>query len=136
MANGAYNIIKKAMEQANFDWGASSWKAVLVGTGYTPNFSTDTVIGDLGANVIGSAVTLAGNAVSSAAIVSANSATFTGVSSGLTVKAVVVYFDNGSLTRLAFYYDTGSGFPYTTTGSNITVDWNNTPTAGNLMQLV
>ena len=81
-------------------------------------------------DIVGTATAMSGNAVSATGVLSANSVTFTGVASGLTVKYIIVYYDTGSATFLAFCDDTGTGLPYTTTGANVLVNWSGTSTSG------
>jgi hypothetical protein len=63
-----------------------------------------------------------------------DSVTFTGVNTGQTVKAIIVY-NNVGAGRLIAYYDTGVGLPLSTTGANITIDWNATAVAGTLISV-
>jgi hypothetical protein len=133
LANTVYNATKNAWGLGNFVWTGSTWYAALISNSYTPNFSTDTWTGSVVADQIGGSVALASCAVSSAGALSANSVTFTGISASLTVKSIVVYYYNGTSYLLAFYYDTGTGLPLTTTGANVTVDWNGTTPSGNLL---
>jgi hypothetical protein len=135
MANGMYNAAKLAMENGTFNWTASGWQVALVNASYTPNLVTDTTEGAFAGDVVGAAQAMSGNSLGSSPILTSNTLTFTGISSGLTVKSIVVYFNNGTLDFLAFYYDTGTGLPLTTTGANVTIDWNGTTPAGNLMTL-
>jgi hypothetical protein len=133
MANQPYNATKYAWATGSFNWLGSTWYAALISSAYTPNFSTDTWTGTVQPDQIGGSVAIASPAVSSAGVVSGNSVTFTSISASLTVKAVVVYFYNGTTYLLGLYFDTGTGLPLTTTGSNVTVDWNGTTPSGNLM---
>jgi hypothetical protein len=135
MANGMYNAGKLAMESGYFNWTAVDWYVALVNASYTANLATDTVESIFAADVVGSAQLMSGNSLSSSPILVSNTLTFTGISSSLTVKSIVVYYNDGTHDFLAFYYDTGTGLPLTTTGANVTIDWNGTTPAGNLMTL-
>jgi hypothetical protein len=135
MANGMYYIAKQNMENGTFNWLDGEWSAQLCNGSYIPNLATDSSDAAWSGDALGSPAAIAGNAISSAGVLSANSITVTGISSGQTVNSVVVYHYNGSVSWPAFYFDTGTGLPLTTTGAAVTIDWNGTVSSGNLMTL-
>jgi hypothetical protein len=123
LLNGAYDTVTASIGCALLNNSAS----------YS---SSDTDFTALVANRIGSTVDLTGVTLTGVTI-SANSVTFTGISASLTVKAVVLFHDTGggASGALIAWFDTGTGLPLTTDGSDVTVNWNNTPTAGNIFAL-
>lgn len=135
MANTMYNVAKLEMETGGFSWGDGLWYAVLTNSSYVPNFVTDASKSVWAADIIGTATAMTGNSTASSPILVSNSVTFTGISSSLTVAAVIVYHDTGSVSFPAFYFNVGTGLPLTTTGANVTVDWNGTSPSGNVMTL-
>ena len=107
-------------------------KVVAVGTGYT--FSvTHQYLSDLGANTVGSAVTLTTKSVGSG-IFSAASVTLTAMPNGTTVQALVIYKSTGvsGTSPLICYLDTANGLPFTGTGGDVTVVWD--PGANRIFQ--
>jgi hypothetical protein len=130
MTNTQYNYCKQQAYLGAIPWSGSDWFALLCNSTYTPNFSTDTSPAIIGANQIGTSVGLSGLSVSSAGVLTANSATFTGIASGLTVAAIVIYWFNGTSYVLGWYDNVGTGLPYTTIGSNILVEWSGTTASG------
>jgi hypothetical protein len=132
MANAAYNIALQKVPLGSMPWGSGTVKATLVNASYTYS-SAHTQYSDISAYVLSGVTdqTLTSNAVDGSGNASADSITFSGVTASQTVQAVIVYFDyGGGVTSLMWYFDTGSGFPLSTTGADITIDWNNTPSNG------
>lgn len=132
MANAFYTAAKHDFPTGDVQWGLSDIKATLVNAGYTFS-AAHTTLADLGANVLAGITNqaLTGEAVSAGGVASADSVTFAGVTAAQTLKALILYDDQGGgVTRLIAYFDTGAGFGLTTTGADITVDWNGTPANG------
>lgn len=137
MANGFYTIGKVDSLNGNVTWaGGTSLAVHMLNTGYTFNGGDTDFATSCSAHEIGApGMSLSGMTDGSTGVIG-NSVVFTGISSGLTVKSIVVVKDD--LTgggELLLYYDTGTGFPLTTTGANITIDWNATPTSGLMFSL-
>lgn len=132
MANAFYNAAKHDILTGDDPWVSGSVKATLVNAGYTFNIA-HTQYSDISGSIL-SGVTdqsVGGKTVSPSGTAAGNSVTFGGVTAAQTAKAVIIYIDlGGGVTRLIAYFDTGTGFPLTTTGANITIDWNNTPVNG------
>jgi hypothetical protein len=105
---------------------ATNIQAALVSGSYTPA-ATDEYWSTPEADVIGTPVTLTGNAVSGGAF-SAYAATFDAVASGSTVVNVVVFENTGTATTSPLIC-VFTGFAQVTNGGNITVDWDGTATA-------
>lgn len=132
MANAFYNAALQDIPNGATPWSTGSIKATLVGSGYTYS-ATHSTLADLGGNQLSGCTpqALTGNAVSTAGVATANSITFSGVTASQALEAIVLYIDlGGGSTRLIAYFDTGAGLPLTTTGADITVDWNATPGNG------
>lgn len=126
MANQAYDNQRFYASEGGIDWLTNTIKATLVKPTYIVN-STHDGIADLGANQLAGVTpqTLNVTGISAFGEVNADSLVFTGVTTGQTAKAIVLYVDlGGGVTKLLWYLDIGTGFPLTTTGAAITVDWN------------
>lgn len=97
-------------------------KCALMKSTYTPNASTDQFWGDISSNVIGTPLALTSKS-STNGVSNAADAIFPTVASGNTVGSIVVYKDTGNsaTSPLIVYFDTGTGLPYTTDGTDITV---------------
>jgi len=117
---------------ANYDWDGAVVKCILLDGTYAYDHTSVHLSDVQGHRVAGSTdQVLAGAAVGSGGVASADSVSFTGISSGLTVKGLALYWDaGGGNFFLILYQDTGVGFPLTTTGATITVDWNGTAVHG------
>lgn len=135
MANSLYNQYLEDLLNGVYDTVTANIGAALLNNSASFN-NANTHLSDVNSNQIGSVVDLTGVTLTTTTI-SANSVTFTGISASLTVKAVVIFRDTGtpSTSQLIAWFDTGTGFPLTTDGSDITVNWNNTPTSGNVFAL-
>lgn len=107
----------------NIDFDADTIKVALVDTGtYTVNLATHDFYDDV-SGVVGTPATLASKTVTDGTFDAAN-VTYTSVT-GNTVEALVVYKDTGtpSTSDLIAYFDTGTGFPVTPNGGDITITW-------------
>lgn len=138
MSNAFYSEGKQRIIDSTIDLVSGTIKAILLDGTYTFSAGQTGLAAISGHRVTGSTdQSLTTKAVSSVGTYSADSVSFTGVSSSLTVKAVAIYADlGGGTTYLIAYFDTGTGFPLTTTGATITVDWNATPTNGTVFTTV
>lgn len=131
MANDAYDNLRSEVPIGGVDWLTDSIKATLVDDSYTFD-ATHTDLADLGSSVVGGITDQDLNVtnVDALGFVEADSITFSGATPATIVQAVVVYVDRGGgTTELLWFFDTGTGFPLTSTGADITVDWNGS--AGN-----
>jgi hypothetical protein len=136
VANVMYTVAKLQMEGAGFNWLDGLWYAQFCNSGYVPNFLADTDISVLSGFTVGSPINLASQTTSALSVMSAMSYDVSGLSTGQTITSIVVYHDDGLGTSfLGFYYDTGPGLPFTTTGSDVEVAWNGTVGIGPLASL-
>lgn len=132
MANQCYPLGRQYIQGG----GAALWnptsdtiKAALVTNGYTPTMATDQFLNNLGTNRIGTDQTLAGKTVTNGAL-SASNITFPAVPAGSTVSYLVIYklVGNGSssdnTSPLIVFYDTITGFPFASGGTDVTISWN------------
>lgn len=129
--NAPYDNLRADCALGNLDWTADNIKVTLVDETYTYD-ATHTDLADLGASVVAGITdqAIANIAVDDVGFVTGDSVTIPGATTGQTVQAVIVYVDRGGgLTELLWFFDTGVGFPLTTTGADVAVDWN--ATAGN-----
>lgn len=138
MANAFYDSARHDYPAGADPWISGTVKATLVNAGYTYN-SGHSNLAALGANILSGITdqTLAGKTISGGGTVAANSVTFAGLTAAQTLKAIVLYQDlGGGTTRLIAYFDSGTGFPLTTTGADVTVDWNATAVNGTVFNVV
>jgi len=132
VANAFYDQGRLDIVSANYDWDGAVIKCILLDGTYTYDH-TSTILADVQAHRVAGSTdqVLAGAAVGSGGVASADSVSFTGISSGLTVKGLAIYWDaGGGNFYLILYQDTGTGFPLTTTGATVTIDWNSTAVHG------
>lgn len=90
----------------------------------TPVPATDQFLSDIGAGArVFTTANLASKTVTGG-VFDAADITVTGVS-GATVESVNVYKDTGTDTTspLVAYFDTGTGFPFTPNGGDVTIQW-------------
>lgn len=124
MSAALYRSFKKLLLDGDIDLLVDTIKAVLVTSSYTFSQAHD-FRDDLGANTLGTAVTLASKTTNSPNPGTFDCAdlVFTSVPTG-TVAAIVFYKDAGGLSSadpLIFYDDSITGFPLSTNGGDVTV---------------
>jgi Cu2+-containing amine oxidase len=124
MANALYGKGKEKILSGAIDLTTATIKAALLSSAYTPNLSTDEFWSTILANLLNSQQTLASKTVT-LGVFDAADITFTAVTAGSTVKAVVLYKDTGvnSTSPLIAYIDTITGFPLATNGGDISIVW-------------
>lgn len=126
MANALYAKGKEKILSGSINLPSDTIKASLLSSAYTPNLSTDEFWSTISANLLNTSQTLASKSVT-AGVFDAADVTFTAVTAGSTVKAVVIWKDTGtaSTSPLLVYIDTITGFPLATNGGDITITWDN-----------
>lgn len=112
--SGIYAITKQAMATGTFDWSSGTFKIMLVGPGYTPNYEADATLADIpgGSKLLVNALALTGltatNGFCMAASVHWDSLTTTAP-----VLGIALVEANGgaeSTWQLVCYVDEGDGF--------------------------
>lgn len=91
----------------------------------TPNVSTHDALDDISAGTVFTSGALASKSNTNG-LFDAADITITAVS-GSSIESITVYKDTGTpaTSWLMTYYDTGTGFPLTPNGGDITVAWDN-----------
>ncbi len=134
MANALYGLGKqKLLSSTNgISLDTDTIKAYLVSSAYTPNLSTDEFFTSISSYLVGgSSAAMNTQTLTSKSIAlgvfDAADITFPTVTSGVTAKYVVIVKDTGTAgtSALLACLDTITGFPLTTNGGDITVQWDN-----------
>lgn len=125
MANALYDKGREGFLDGSIDWDTDDVRIALVTNGYTPNLSTHTFVSDLGANIVSRSSALAGKSVT-AGVADANDVVFTALT-GSAVQYIVVYKFNAAdgAARLIALFDTVTGMPFTPSGGDVTIAWDN-----------
>lgn len=116
-------IYPKAKEQfmlGALNLSSATVSAALIKTTYVYN-STDANATTITAYQAGSSVELSSKSISVDGVFDAADITFTAVAAGSTVNAVLIY----SGTTPIAYIDSGVGFPFATSGADVTVSFSN-----------
>jgi len=126
MARFVYTKAKEKIMTKQVDLIGDPIKVALVANTYTPNASTDEFYSAIAAHVLDSDITLSGKSVAGGAF-DANDVTWSAVAAGDTARGVVSYMDTGNPATSPILHFNGdvSGFPFTTNGSDVTVNWDN-----------
>lgn len=126
MSNALYAKGKEKILSGSINLPSDTIKASLLSSSYTANLSTDEFWSTISANLLNTSQTLGSKSVTGG-VFDAADVTFTAVTSGSTVKAVVIWKDTGtpSTSPLLVYIDTITGFPLATNGGDITITWDN-----------
>jgi hypothetical protein len=127
MASALYDSGRQKFLEGGLAWLTDTIKVLLIDTAnYTVNLATHTSLADIpvGARV-GTAQTLVSK-TSAAGVADAADVTFTSLT-GASIEAVVIYKDTGteSTSFLIAYIDTGTGIPFSPSGGNVTISWDN-----------
>lgn len=101
-------------------------KIALVKNTYGQNLTTDEFYTSISAFVVGTPQTLGSKSVTGGKLDAADP-TFTAVTAGDTIEALVVYKDTGvaGTSPLLMYLDAVTGFPLATNGGDITPQFDN-----------
>ncbi len=125
MSNAIYPKWKEAIAQASANSSlGGTVKAVMVTSAYTYN-AADEFLDDITAGTVGTAQTIGSKTYTNGVFDGAD-VTYTSVTAGSTVNALVVYIDTGvaGTSRLVAYIDTGyTNLPISTNGNSIAITW-------------
>lgn len=129
MANALFDLTRQVFlgGGTRVDWSADSIVLVLVDHGIdTPAPATDDFLDDIlaGARIATSAAFTAKTVTSGVA--DAADVTLTAVS-GASVESIVIYKSTGveSTSNLIAFIDTATGLPFTPSGGDVTIQWDN-----------
>lgn len=125
MANALYTLGRQSFLDADIDWSVDTIKVALVGAGYVVNLATDQFVTDLGANIVARSSAFASK-TSTAGVADAADVLFAALT-GTAVSYAVIYKDTGvdGTSRLIAYLDTITGVPFTPSGADVTIAWDN-----------
>lgn len=129
MANALFTPAKESFISQNpsIDMDSDNIKVVGVDHGTdTPVPATDQFLSDIAAGArIFTTANLASKSVTGG-VFDAADITTTGVS-GASTESIVVYKDTtvAGTSPLVAYFDTGTGFPFTPNGGEVTIQWDN-----------
>jgi hypothetical protein len=129
VANSLYAFGRQYILTGSFAGLTDTLKACLITNAYSPNLSTDQHLNNLGTARVGTDQTLTTVGVTNGFLTAAN-LTFPAVAGGSTVAYIAVYklVGNGSssdtTSPLIVLWDTATGLPVATGGTDITVTWN------------
>lgn len=127
MSNRLYDKGRKKFLEGGIAWLTDNIKAVLVDTGaYTVDTVNHEFLSDIAAGArIATSPNLASK-TSTNGVADAADTTVTAVT-GVTVEAIVIYKDTGvaATSPLICYIDVASGLPFTPTGVDVLLAWDN-----------
>ena len=124
MANSLYAKGAEKLMTASINLSTDTIKAAAVKNNYAQNLLTDEFYSTMSSFVAGTPQTLAGKTITNG-VFDANDVTYTAVTAGDTLEAVVLYKDTGNpaTSPLIAYIDTITGWPLATNGGDITIQW-------------
>jgi hypothetical protein len=128
MANSLYGKGKeKLLSSTNaISLDSDTIKVALVKNTYAQNLSTDEFYSGISTHVVGTPQTLASKTIT-LGVFDAADITYAAVTAGDVCEGVVIYKDTGvaGTSPLLAYIDVISGFPLSTNGGDITIQWDN-----------
>jgi hypothetical protein len=128
MANALYDKGRQKFAEGSIAWLTDTIRIRLVSSAYTPNLALHEFLSDIPAGArIGSASSALTGKTTTNGVCDADDVVFPSVASGSTVSYVIGYKDTGveGTSPLIFFIDTATGLPLTTTGADVTVQWDN-----------
>ena len=132
MANLVYNSYKKDIGDGNINWSGDTFKVMLVTSTYTPNIDTHTKRSDITNEVVGTAYTAGGAALSTITntqdntndegVIDADNVTWS--TSTITARGAIIYKSTGVAANdnLVAYFDFGSD--QISSAGDFTINWN------------
>jgi hypothetical protein len=125
MANDVFWVAREQFALGDLSWRDAIIKVALYGAGYTPDIANDIFLSSLGANIIATSAALT-NKTAYAGQVDASDIVLYAVT-GAEVTGFVVFADTGnpSTSRLIANFDSATGLPFTPSGGNVTIQWDN-----------
>lgn len=126
MANMLYTKAKEKILQGQINFATDTLKVALVKNTYVQSLTTDEFLSTLSGHTLGTDQTLASKAVTGGAFDAAD-ITFAAVSAGDTSEGIVIYKDTGdaATSPLIAYIDVITGFPLTTNGGDVNIQFDN-----------
>lgn len=126
MANALYTKGKEKILSGSINFSADVIKAAILSSAYVASLGSHEFLSDLGANTLGTDQTTVSKTVVGGAF-DASDVTWSAVAAGSTAKAVVLYKDTGvpGTSPLLVFIDTITGWPLSTNGGDITLQWDN-----------
>jgi hypothetical protein len=134
MANALYGLGKQKLLSSTsaISLDTDTIKACLVTTSYIPNLATDEFYTSISAYLAGGAsatmnTQTMGTKTITLGVFDAADLTFPAVTAAVVAKYVVIWKDTGTAgtSPLLACIDTITGFPLTTNGGDVTVQWDN-----------
>lgn len=127
MSNVIYDAARVAFAKKQIDWEADTIGVSLINTSLYTFSQSHLVLADVAAGSRVAFSTLDNRSVSSIGGMLADATTVFAVS-GAQVSALIIYWQGVSeaTSTLLTYLDTLAGLPYTPTGADVLLSWNNT----------
>lgn len=126
MANALYTKGKERILKGEIDFSTDTIKVALVKNDYLQNLATDEFLSDIAAHILGTPVTLTGVSIVGG-VLDAADISFASIASGSVSEGVVIFKATGAdvTSPLLAYIDVITGFPVTTNGNDVNVQWDN-----------
>ncbi len=126
MANALYAKGREKILSGAVNFLADTIKVALIKADYAQNLVADEFFTSIAASVLNTPQTLTGKSVT-AGVFDAADTVFPVVTAGDTSEGLVIYKDTGvaGTSPLLVYIDNLTGFPFTTNGSTLTIEWDN-----------
>lgn len=128
MASGLYDKAREKFLTGDIDWLNDTIMVTLVdGDDYTPDLANHEFFSSVPPTARLASETLVGKTATNG-VADADDTTFTSVS-GDQFELIIIWKDTGveSTSPLIAMIDTGTGLPFTPTGSDILIAWDNGP---------
>ena len=126
--NQLYNKGREGFLDGSIDWDTDDIRVALVETGYTFNAAHD-YVDDVATyiTVASERSTQLQTPTKTDGVADAADITLTAVTTGKSIIGLIIYKYNAAdaAARLILYSDTYTGIPFTTSGADVTITWDN-----------
>lgn len=126
MAKRLYDKGRAKFATGDIDWVNNTLRVILIDKSkYTVDLAVDEYLSDVPLDARIATVTLSGRSVDNAGVCDADDTTFSNVTTGASVTAVVILKDIGieNASPLVHYGDEAAQFPITGDGDDVVIRW-------------
>ena len=124
--SGIYAATSQELLTGAFNWASGAFAAMLVGPGYTPDYTNHAALSDVpsGARLLASPIALSGEAVVGGFCTAAN-ISWVSLATSAAIEGLLIVQNTGTtdapVWKLVCYIDQGDGFGQQATGGAVTV---------------
>jgi hypothetical protein len=126
MSNALYDSGRNAFLKGEINFIDDTIKMALVSSNHVPDLSNHTFYSSISGDVVGTPQTIQ-NKTAVAGVANSDDVDFGAIATGSTINYILLYKDTGTAgtSPLIALYDTATGIPFATSGSEVTIKIDN-----------